>query len=679
MSTSVGSIHYDLGLDTSKFDAASSKLKGGLSSIQSAGEKVALASIAMGTAFAFAGRAALNNASDYQQSRIAFDTMLGSAEAGMKIMKELSDFAKRTPFTLPDVVKGAKSLLAYGIEAENIIPTFNALGNIAAGVGRDKLPQLVLAYGQVRTATKLTGMELRQFTEAGVPLLDALAKQSGKSAAQIKKDMEDGAAPSFEEVQKAIFGMSQNGGKFFNLMEKQSQTFAGRMSNIGDSVGQIIRGMLGIDVEGNVKPGSIFDKVSKAALKLMTFLENNKDSIINAVNAIFGSILIAADKIIAFVSQHKDDIKNFLKGSFTWLLDNKDTVAVFIGTTLVAAFASLAYSVIAATWPIYAIGAAVAAGYFLYKRYETGVKQVIEKLKDMWNATRGLREFMANQFMAAWRDLVNAFNRAKEALQPFMVQIKWLAMFIPGVLIIAIVIFVKLIYDLIIVIVRLIGWFAQLLAWLIQVGSAIIQFFVNIPNAIHNFFVGADTWLINSGRSILQGLWNGMVSMMGAILPWLAGTGWRVVNAVGNLFGILWGAGWHALNGLWEGMKNSWHNITGWLSGLAQRIKNLKGPIDKDKVMLLGEGKAVMQGFNKGLIAGYQEVERTLSGITASMSQGNTVANAPLAQGSAQAPNATTNNNIYGNITLGDTAAVNTFFNRLDRNGELARKGMATI
>jgi phage-related protein len=304
----------------------------------------------------------------------------------------------------------------------------------------------------------------------------------------------------------------------------------------------------------------------------------------------------------------------------------------------------------------------------------------------MWNATRGLREFMANQFMAAWRDLVNAFNRAKEALQPFMQQIKWIAMFIIGVLLspfvlvaAAIAVIVAVVYGLIIAIARLIGWFAQLLAWLIQVGSAIIRFFVNIPNSIHNFFVGADRWLINAGMNIIRGLWSGMIAIMGQVLPWLAGTGWKVVNAVGNFAGILWGAGWHALNSLWHGMQNSWGNIQNWLRGLGDKIKRLKGPIDKDKVMLLSEGKAVMQGFNKGLISGYQEVERTLSGITASMSQGNTVANGPLAQGSGQAPNATTNNNIYGNITLGDTSAVNTFFNRLDRNGELARKGMATI
>ena len=127
-------------------------------------------------ALAFAGMTAglgvfLNTAGNFEQWRIAFETMLGSVEKADTLLRDIEQFAKKTPFELPEVVENAKKLLAYNIEAEKLLPTLEALGNISAGVGREKLPFLTLAFGQVRAAGKLTGQELRQFTEAGVPLM----------------------------------------------------------------------------------------------------------------------------------------------------------------------------------------------------------------------------------------------------------------------------------------------------------------------------------------------------------------------------------------------------------------------------------------------------------------------------------------------------------------------------
>lgn len=176
-------------------------------------------------------------ASNFEQTTIAFETMLGSAERGSNTIRELNQFANVTPFTNDDVFKASKSLLAYNIQAEELIPTLTSLGNIAAGVGMDKMPQLVLAFGQVKAATRLTGMELRQFTEAGVPLLDELAKVTGKSVAVIKEDLIPSGKIGFDLVSTAMANMSKEGGKFFNLMERQSTTFGGRLSTLQGKIG----------------------------------------------------------------------------------------------------------------------------------------------------------------------------------------------------------------------------------------------------------------------------------------------------------------------------------------------------------------------------------------------------------------------------------------------------------
>lgn len=129
----------------------------------------------------------VDTASQMEQNRIAFQTMLGSADLAKKTLSDLSDFAMKTPFNLPQVVEASQRLLAYNVEAKDLIPTLTTLGNISAGVGREKLPQLILAFGQVKAATKLTGMELRQFSEAGVPLLQALVDQANETGGVLTK------------------------------------------------------------------------------------------------------------------------------------------------------------------------------------------------------------------------------------------------------------------------------------------------------------------------------------------------------------------------------------------------------------------------------------------------------------------------------------------------------------
>lgn len=262
----------------------------------------------LGVAASASAGFAIKSAADYEQARVSFDTMLGSAEAGKKMLSDLSEFAIKTPFNLPDVVEGAKSLKAYGIEADKIIPTFEDLGNIAAGVGRDKLPQLVLAYGQVRTATKLTGQELRQFTEAGVPLLEVLAKQSGKTSAQIKEDMENGIAPTFAEVERAIASMSEEGGQFYNLLERQSKTFSGTVTNLTDQVGRFARKVVGMSEEGEIKEGSIFARLRDGAQQLLEWMNQNEESVTNSITGFVDKFVEGTSRFIGkFVENVKSD------------------------------------------------------------------------------------------------------------------------------------------------------------------------------------------------------------------------------------------------------------------------------------------------------------------------------------------------------------------------------------
>ena len=179
----------------------------------------------------------LQAAGAMEQVDVALTTMIGSASAAAKLQKDLIVFAKKTPFEIEGIFQSTKQLLAYGVAQEDIISTMSTLGNIAAGVGVD-MNRLALVFGQVKTTGKLMGQDLNQFTQAGVPLLDALANTLGTTTANIVKMKESGQI-SFDDVKLALESLTKEGGQFFNLMENQSKTFLGSVSNMADGFFQV--------------------------------------------------------------------------------------------------------------------------------------------------------------------------------------------------------------------------------------------------------------------------------------------------------------------------------------------------------------------------------------------------------------------------------------------------------
>lgn len=171
---------------------------------------------------------------EFQQLGIAFETMLGSKEKADKLMAQAVDFASKTPFTLTDVASNIKQLLAMGIAEKDVMTTLKALGDVSAGVSVD-LSRVALNYGQVATTGKLMGKEMRDFMVSGIPLSAELAKNLGVTKTQID-DMVTAGKIGFADVQKAFMTMSGEGGMFFNLMEKQSLSVTGQISNLTDQI-----------------------------------------------------------------------------------------------------------------------------------------------------------------------------------------------------------------------------------------------------------------------------------------------------------------------------------------------------------------------------------------------------------------------------------------------------------
>lgn len=192
---------------------------------------------AVAGAFVYAWSKAVDLAWNLEQAKIAFTTMLWSEEKANTLLKQLSEFAKNTPFELTWVRENAKQLIAMWVAQENLIPTMKALWDVSAWLSVP-LDRLALAYGQVLAKWRLQGWELRQFTEAWVPLLETLSKMLNKTTWEISKMIENGQIWAVE-VTKAFQMMTWEGWRFENLMAKQSTTMKGLYSNLVDSLSQL--------------------------------------------------------------------------------------------------------------------------------------------------------------------------------------------------------------------------------------------------------------------------------------------------------------------------------------------------------------------------------------------------------------------------------------------------------
>lgn len=183
----------------------------------------------------------VNVRGEFQQLGVAFSTMLGSKEKGDKLMEGLVQMARHAPFTLTEIAAGAKQLIAFQVEQEKVNDVLLRLGNISSGLSVP-LGQLVHVYGQIKASGAMDGRTLRELTMAGFPIIKELASSMGIAETAVKKAVESGAV-SFEQFNSVIEKITNKGGMFFNLMELQSHTLTGKLTNLKDAWDEMLNDM----------------------------------------------------------------------------------------------------------------------------------------------------------------------------------------------------------------------------------------------------------------------------------------------------------------------------------------------------------------------------------------------------------------------------------------------------
>lgn len=341
---------------------------------------------------------------EFQQLEVAFTTMLGSNEKANVLMAQLTETAAKTPFDLQGVANGARQLLAYGTSAEDVNETLIRLGNIAAGLSQP-LGDLVYLYGTTMTQGRLYTQDLNQFTGRGIPMIKELAKEFGVAESEIKGMVEAGMI-GFPEVQKVIQNLTNEGGMFFNLMQEQSKTITGQISNIGDSFSMMLNDI------GKANEGIIND-----ALSSVSYLIENYEKV--------GKILI---ELVGTYGAYRTALITI---SAIENLRYQATLAHMAGLTKMQAIITVlktktdALNVAMAKNPYVAVAAAIAAlGLGIYKlvTYQTEAEKAQERLnaaeKESEKASLSEQRELAKLKgeLSALKEGTNEYNTVKEKI-----------------------------------------------------------------------------------------------------------------------------------------------------------------------------------------------------------------------------------------------------------------------
>ena len=306
-----GSLTYDTKLDTKGFES-------GLNKISSTGVAIGnlMADVIKKVAQTISevGKMGVEYNAQIETYQTALTTLTGSAEKANKIIEQVKKDAAETPFEVASLVKGNQLLISAGLSAEQARDDILALGNAisATGGGEEELSRMVVNLQQIKNVGKASALDIKQFAYAGIDVYGLLADYTGKTREEVS-DLEI----SYEDLTGALKYASQEGGKYFNAMEKQSKTFNGQLSNLKDNfmaflgeatmplftflkdevlptINGIIDGTLGID-EGINKLTETFlngvmSMVNSLLENLPKFLEMGMNILLNLIQGIAMSI-----------------------------------------------------------------------------------------------------------------------------------------------------------------------------------------------------------------------------------------------------------------------------------------------------------------------------------------------------------------------------------------------------
>ena len=252
------------------------------------------------------GKSALQTSAQMEQISVSFEVFTGSAETAKEMLGQLKDQAIKSPMQFQDITKGAQTLLGYGLTASQVIPITKMLGDVSGG-NADKFQRLSLAFGQVNAAGRLMGQEARQMINAGFNPLQAIADKTGVSMAVLTKKMHDGQI-SVKDVGDAFIYATSEGGRFFGMADRQSQTLQGSFNKLQESA-KFALGEIGTAINQELNVGSglraFAGFINELKDRFMQLTPEAKEMNLKliAIGISIGPIILSIGSLISFVNK----------------------------------------------------------------------------------------------------------------------------------------------------------------------------------------------------------------------------------------------------------------------------------------------------------------------------------------------------------------------------------------
>ncbi len=580
------------------------KLSSAGKSLQSAGKKITMATTA------FAGIAAIGvkyNAT-METYATSFEVMTGSAEKAAEVVDELKDIAASTPFEMPELAETTQLLMNYGFTADDALDKMTMLGDISQG-SAEKMNRIATAYGQMSSAGKVSLEDVKQMIEAGFNPLQEISESTGESMESLYDRISAGTI-SVDEITASMQRSTSEGGRYFQSMEKQSQTFSGQMSTLKDNV----QGLL-----GNVTSG-IFEKLAQDVLpkinEVLTtvntaFEEGGFQGVLDAI----GEMSPALDGVITKIQSFSTFLQNLgiSPAAFAGIVAAIGPAITVVGTlvrgiggistaisgisTAVSGLGGIKGIFTALTGPVgltvTAIMGLVAAFSYLMATNDGFRESVMTTISTIMSSLQPILQTLMGLLMEIGGIIFETIGSVLQQLAPVLAQI--------------ITFIGELVAMLSPLINQLISSLAPVITQIVQVVSNIIQSLMPPLISIIQAIMSAVQALMPPIQKIITVVVNVISKVMEVISPIISFIGEvigkiveiispiievvvgivskivefisplidvfaTIFGAIFDVVGAVFGAIWDVISGVFSGIESAWNGLTGFVGGIVDGI-----------------------------------------------------------------------------------------------------------
>ena len=580
------------------------KLSSAGKSLQSAGKKITMATTA------FAGIAAIGvkyNAT-METYATSFEVMTGSAEKAAEVVDELKDIAASTPFEMPELAETTQLLMNYGFTADDALDKMQMLGDISQG-SADKMNRIATAYGQMSSAGKVSLEDVKQMIEAGFNPLQEISESTGESMESLYDRISAGTI-SVDEITASMQRSTSEGGRYFQSMEKQSQTFSGQMSTLKDNV----QGLL-----GNVTSG-IFEKLAQDVLpkinEVLTtvntaFEEGGFQGVLDAI----GEMSPALDGVITKIQSFSTFLQNLgiSPAAFAGIVAAIGPAITVVGTlvrgiggistairgisTAVSGLGGIKGIFTALTGPVgltvTAIMGLVAAFSYLMATNDgfresvmTTISTIMSSLQPILQTLMGLLMEIGGiifetigsvlqQFAPVLAQIITFIGELVAMLAPLINQlISSLAPVITQIVQVVSNIIQSLMPPLISIIQAIMSAVQALMPPIQKIITVVVNVISKVMEVISPIIsfigevIGKIVEIISPIIEVVVGIVSKIVEFISPLIDVFA----TIFGAIFDVVGAVFGAIWDVISGVFSGIESAWNGLTGFVGGIVDGI-----------------------------------------------------------------------------------------------------------